>query len=268
MRLIGHLSDLHFGAEDPAVVAALERDLAAQAPHVIVVSGDLTQRARHAQFRAAAAFLARLPQPKVVVPGNHDVPLWDVLRRFARPLHRFRRHIERAEMPEHVDDEVAIVGVNTARSLTWSGGRISLAQIEQLRRRLCALPRGGLRVVVTHHEFVPAPGGTVGSQVGRAEHALRALEACEVDVLLAGHLHRGFTADSAAHYPAATRAILVVQVGTATSWRRRGEANAWNLLATDGDRLELEVRSYDGARFVAGPRAVWRRSTAGWSRQA
>src|SRR5215203_2252501 len=93
MRTIAHISDIHFGRTDPPVVEGLVKDLAGRHPSLLVMSGDFTQRARERQYRDAAAFMARLPGPQLVVPGNHDIPLYDVIRRFFFPLSRYRKHI-------------------------------------------------------------------------------------------------------------------------------------------------------------------------------
>src|SRR5437763_2204567 len=140
MRTIAHISDVHFATENPAVVEGLLSDLKTIGPHLVAVSGDLTQRALRSEFAAARAFLERIPFPHVIVPGNHDIPLYDVGRRFLRPLHRYRRFITADLSPSYHDDEIAAVGVNTARSATWKNGRISLAQISALRTLLCPLP--------------------------------------------------------------------------------------------------------------------------------
>ena len=108
-------------------------------PDLVVVSGDLTQRARIEQFKEARRFLDSLPSPQIVVPGNHDVPLYDVLSRFARPLARYRRYITEDLEPFYADDEIAVLGLNTARSLTIKGGRINEAQFARARGRLCPL---------------------------------------------------------------------------------------------------------------------------------
>src|SRR4051812_18248336 len=119
MRTIAHISDLHFGRVDPPVAEALVEDLRAVGPALVVVSGDFTQRARRDQFEAAAAFLKRLPMPQLVVPGNHDLPLYDVATRFVRPLRRYRRFISADMRPMFRDDELLVVGVNSARPLSW-----------------------------------------------------------------------------------------------------------------------------------------------------
>lgn len=249
MRTIAHVSDLHFGREDPRVVEAVLEDVAAGRPDLVVVSGDLTQRARRRQFQAARAFLDRFPAPVLVVPGNHDVPLFDLARRFLRPLARYRALVTADLDPLFHDDELAVLGVNTARSNVWKSGRLSHAQIDGIRARLSPLPPRVFKVLVTHHPFVPPPGTGAGRVVGRGLQALEVAEACGVDLLLAGHLHVGFSGDVRAHHLSIRRSILVVQAGTATSLRVRGEPNTYNLIIVDGPALSLAVRAWDGARF-------------------
>lgn len=265
MRIIAHLSDLHFGREDPRTVAALLSDLEALRPSVVAVSGDLTQRARPAQFRAARDFLDRIGAPLVVVPGNHDVPLWDVARRFLAPLGRYRGIVTPELAPVYVDDELHVVGVSTARSLTWKEGRISVEQIEALRRELCGAPGGArLRVVVAHHPFGTAHDRPAQRLVGRSGRALRALERCGLDLLLTGHLHR--LANGALEHPVErlARTVLAFHAGTATSVRMRGEPNSYNAIEVDGQRLVLTIRSLADGRFVALQRRVFERGDAGW----
>ena len=151
MRTVVQISDLHFGRIDPRLPGPLADTIRRIAPDVVVVSGDLTQRARRAQFREAAEYLATLPKPQIVIPGNHDVPLYDVARRFLAPLTRFRRYIADEAFPTYIDDEIAVVGVNTARSLTFKGGRINARQAAEIQRRFDGLPERVTRIVVTHH---------------------------------------------------------------------------------------------------------------------
>ena len=267
MRTLVHLSDLHFGRIDPAVLDPLAHAVAAARPDVVVVSGDLTQRARTEQFEAAAAFLARLPHPQIVVPGNHDVPLYDVARRFLAPLARFHRHVHADPFPEYLDDTLAVIGVNTARSLVFKGGRINRAQVAALASRFAALPPGRVRVVVSHHPFEEGPHATERDRVGRADMARRAFADCRVDLFLSGHLHR---THATAAEPLAEGGYtgLVVHAGTASSTRGRGEANAFNVLRTDGATLELATQAFDVrvGRFVAGAARAFRRDpAAGWA---
>jgi 3',5'-cyclic AMP phosphodiesterase CpdA len=260
MRTVVHVSDLHFGRVDPALLAPLRDAIAGLAPHRVVVSGDLTLRARRAQFADAAAFLATLPTPRIVVPGNHDVPLYDVARRFLAPLRRFRRYISDDEFPTYIDDEIAVVGVNTARSLTFKGGRINVAQVREIERRFHGLPEHVTRIVVTHHPFDVPDGGDDADLLGRAPMAMAAFAKAEVDVFLSGHLHRSNIATTAHRYRIAGFAALVVQAGTATSTRERDEVNAFNVLRIGDDGLVVQTWRWqaDAARFAAGDDMAYR----------
>ena len=253
MRTLVHLSDLHFGRVDPALLAPLREAVEALRPDAVVVSGDLTQRARRAQFAEAAAFLATLPTPRIVVPGNHDVPLYDVARRFLSPLRRFRRYISDDEFPTYVDEEIAVVGVNTARSLTFKGGRINVDQVREIERRFHGLPEHVTRIVVTHHPFDIPAGGDEADVLGRAPMAMAEFAKAEVDVFLSGHLHRSNIGTTAHRYRIAGFAALVVQAGTATSTRERDETNAFNVLRIGATDLTVETWRWEAASTRFAP---------------
>ncbi len=270
MKIIAHISDLHFGAERSDVADALRADLQALAPSptLVVISGDFTQRARRRQFAEAQAYLRTLPGPQLVVPGNHDVPLYDVLRRFLAPLTRYRRYIADELNPLFDDGELFVAGVNTARSLTWKSGRISVEQIEQLQARL-ARTTARYRVVVTHHPFIPPPVEDATAAridlVGRAARALVVLDAGGVDLLLSGHLHHSYAGDTRTQYPAARRAIIAAQAGTAISHRvRENDPNGYNLITMNGDEITIEVRAWTGATFRPLATSRYRRYAQGW----
>ena len=248
MRTLVHLSDLHFGRTDAAILRPLAARVAAIGPDVVVVSGDLTQRARAAEFRQARAFLDRLPTPQIVVPGNHDVPLYRVWERFLQPMRNYRRHIGRELEPAFVDGEIAVVGINTARSLTFKNGRINAAQVDALRRRLEALDPALVKVVVTHHPFDLPVRTERAELVGRAGMAITAFARCGVDLLLAGHFHTSRAGDTGDRYELPGYAALAVQAGTATSTRGRGEANAFNVLRLEPGRIAVERHEWDAAR--------------------
>jgi 3',5'-cyclic AMP phosphodiesterase CpdA len=267
MKTIAHLSDLHFGTEIPAVVEGVVADVNVLKPSLVVVSGDLTQRARGGQFTHARDFLALLPKPQLIVPGNHDVPLYDVTRRFLAPLHRYRRYINAEVDPVYEDDEMCIVGLNTARSFTWKNGRLSVEQIEAMGRRLA---QAGTRhkIVVTHHPFLPPPHDTGIALVGRAARAIPLLDEWNVDLLLAGHLHQGYAGDIRAHYPAARRGIIAAQAGTATSGRTRDEPNAYNWITLERHRITITVRAWNGRAFAPLGTITYMRNAQGWIRVA
>lgn len=266
MRVLAHISDLHFGRTDPAVVAGLVDDLIQTAPHLVVVSGDLTQRARAAQFMEARAFLDALGLPALVVPGNHDItPLHRPVRRFMRPFEAYQKFITADLAPMFLDEEVAVVGVNTALPHRISEGHISSRQLRQLSDQFSAVHPTRFKVVVTHHPFIPHPKGGYSPLVGRAGRALATLEACGVDLLLAGHLHHGFTGDVIAHHTSISRSILVVQASTSTSTRLRSDPNAYNHLTLGERGLELSVRAWDGRRFHEIRREIWCRDGGSWA---
>src|SRR4051812_27172878 len=153
MRTLVHISDLHFGRLDPRTVPPLREAIVASCPDILVVSGDLTQRARNKQFASARRFLDSLPVPRVVVPGNHDVLLYNLVARWLWPLAAYRRHIDDNVEPFYADGEIAVLGVNTARSFTFKNGRINQGQVLRGYARLDNCDSGLVRIVVTHHLF-------------------------------------------------------------------------------------------------------------------
>ncbi|MGJ9418790.1 metallophosphoesterase family protein [Massilia sp. CMS3.1] len=245
MRTIIHLSDLHFGRVDQALLGPLHDLIHSIAPDVVVVSGDLTQRARTEEFEEARAYLDTLPGPQIVVPGNHDISLYNVFRRFVRPLDRFKRYITDDLDPVFVDDEIAVVGVNTARSLTIKDGRVNKEQVQRIHAQLDGLAPHITRIVVTHHPFDLPTTFKEQDLVDRAPMAMEVFAECGVDVLLAGHMHVSHAASTASRYQIDAYAALVVQAGTATSTRGRGEVNSFNLLRVEHERLEVDRYGWD-----------------------
>jgi 3',5'-cyclic AMP phosphodiesterase CpdA len=269
MKKIVHLSDLHFGRVDEALLGPLEEAVVAAAPSLVVVSGDLTQRARTHEFEEARAFLDRLPTPQIVVPGNHDVPLWDVYSRFASPLEKFRRIITDDLEPFYEDEEMVVAGVNTARALTRKYGRVNEEQVARLRERLCTYKDEVVKVVVTHHPFDLPAGADEREIVGRAAMAMEALAACGVDLLLAGHMHIGQTGHTAERYKIRGHSALYVQAGTATSNRvRGGESNSFNLVRLKHPYIQVERRTWDAAArtFRPGLAETFTHTPDGWAR--
>lgn len=269
MRTLVHLSDLHFGRIEAGVLEPLRRKVMAVAPDLVVVSGDLTQRARARQFREARAFLDALPGPQIVVPGNHDVPLYNVVMRFTAPLRNFRRFVTADLQPAYVDDEIAVVGVNTARSLVFKGGRINGEQVERARSVLCSLPERVTKILVTHHPFdVPKDSAGSGQIVGRAGMALEQLGRCGADLLLSGHLHEAYVGRAAERFDIEGLSALVVQAGTATSSRTRESGNTFNILRLSPGRVEVERQVWREGDFRRDALDVYARANGHWQPEA
>jgi 3',5'-cyclic AMP phosphodiesterase CpdA len=265
MRTIVHLSDLHFGRTQEKVVEALIRAVRDIHPDLIALSGDLTQRARRREFEQARDFLRALPEPKIIVPGNHDVPLYNIYARFALRLESYRRYISADLEPYYVDDEIAVQGINTARSLTFKGGRVNERQVALLRRRLAPL-NNVTKFVVTHHPFDLPEHYPDHALVGRARMALPQLANSGIDIFLAGHLHVGVTEKMTFRFNIAGHSALVVQAGTAASSRTRGQANSFNVIRVR--RPCIVVERFDSAARETSFRHVaavsFQQTMSGW----
>ncbi|HEX9932308.1 MAG TPA: metallophosphoesterase [Allosphingosinicella sp.] len=256
MATIAHLSDVHFGAHDQKIVDATEAWLLAHRPDLVIISGDFTQRARVEQFQMASVWLNKLRADGfriLAVPGNHDVPLYDVARRFARPLARYKRYISNDLCPWYEDDRLAVLGINTARSLTIKDGRINREQMEIIRERFKDVPEHKTRILVTHHPLYAMPigeGGELSEAVGRHEDAVKAVCQAGVHIALAGHFHRTY-AEAAGKMVRNSGRALVVQAGTTTSVRlRNNELQSFNWIETHrNNEIDLQVVVWDGERF-------------------
>ncbi|MCL6678406.1 metallophosphoesterase [Sphingomonas sp. RG327] len=265
-RLI-HLSDLHFGAHDPRLVEGVERKVKEAAPDLVVISGDFTQRARTEQFQDACRFLERLRDAGhevLAVPGNHDVPLYDVFRRFLSPLTRYMRYIDDTLCPLQEIPGATVLGINTARSLTFKDGRISEEQMTFIRQTFDRTDPQATRILVTHHPlFALQVGEGMTPAVGRSELALDAIGDAGVDMLLAGHNHHA-SIHNARELVTRAGPSLVIQAGTATSTRVREQQQSFNRIDIDGPRVTVTVESWNGSDFVAKDAQPYERDVDHW----
>src|SRR3954464_12836836 len=266
MRVVVHLSDIHFGRVDLTTIGPLTEAIFRLSPHLIAVSGDLTQRARRTEFAAARKFLDQLTFPQLVVPGNHDVPLYNVFTRFFTPLARYRHAITDNLSPVYRDEEMIVVGVNTARSWTWGEGRINVGQVDELVGHLSGVPRDVIRIVVTHHPFDLPEGVQEERLLGRAEMAMKKLSAAGADLFLAGHLHISHIGHAAERYDIGDHSALVVQAGT-LSIRSRGEEPSFNVLHIHRPHVAIERLVWDAAAsdFSVSGRSEFVHTNVGWA---
>lgn len=270
MRRIAHLSDLHFGRTRQELLDPLVAAVNGLGADLVAISGDLTQRARNSQFAQARAFLDRIEAPILVVPGNHDVPLYNPMRRLVDPFRRYRRWIQADLAPIHRRDGLLVLGLNTVDRFAWQRGRIGEGAVARARRALGEAPavEGETRVVVAHHPFEQAPEADKAPMRGAAR-AMAALADCGVRLVLSGHLH-AWRAEPFLGPMRPGGAALLVQAGTGLSTRLRGEDNDFNLIAVEAGRVRIErhVARSDGSGFAAEPAVAFDLGPKGWIRHA
>ncbi len=270
MKTLVHISDLHFGRHNPGVLGPLAASVKRIKPHVLVVSGDLTHRGFKDQYRQAKQFLNRLPFPKIIVPGNHDLPYYNLPARFLDPLRNFSSYIADTAEPVLVTDEVAVVGINTTRPWALTGGgRITKKQLFRLHKVLTDISDDRVKIIVSHHPF-DQPKGQAPRSVRGARRAMRLLTAAGADVFLGGHMHISHISHDPARYRRIVdRSALVVQAGTSSSRHVVREPYCFNVLKVERDHIAIERHVWqpgsDG--FNAESPRQFRKSERGWIEQ-
>jgi len=243
-----HISDLHFGPPYvPVAGEALLRIAPTLNVDAVVASGDFTQRAKPEQFAEARAFLDRLDiEPIITVPGNHDIALWRVLERFARPRLLYQQHInEHLDQVWQLDGALVVALDSTSPRRSISNGRIHIDQLAFAERAFAEVRDDTVaRILVAHHHFAPAPDYERDQTMPKAKRALDRFVEMRVDLILGGHLHRAYIGNSLDIYPGANpnHGIIVVQCGTTTSRRGRGkerERNTFNLVNINGEVIHI-----------------------------
>jgi 3',5'-cyclic AMP phosphodiesterase CpdA len=234
MSCLLQISDPHFGTEQPDVLRALEQLAAALAPGVVVLSGDITQRATAAQFAAARAFADRLGRPVLAIPGNHDIPLFQLAARVFAPYGRYSRAFGDDLEPTFESREWLVATVNTTRWYRHEDGAVSAEQIERVARRLAQASPSQVRVVVTHQPVMVTRGQDLGNRLHGREQAVARWCAAGADLILGGHIHLPFVRPLHDAFPGCAPTAWAVQAGTATSTRvRAGHPNSVNVVRTD-----------------------------------
>lgn len=257
MSLLLHFSDTHFGTEQPAVVAALLALASERRPHALVFSGDITQRARREEFAAARRFCDQLGDlPLLVLPGNHDIPLWNLAARAFDPYGAYRSAFDTGLEPVVETSDLLVIGVNTTRRWLHKDGKVSQAQVKRVVGRLAAAKPGQLRIVVTHQPSEVARAKDVHDRLRGAEPALQAWSEAGADLVLGGHIHLPYAIDLQARAQPTARRTWCVQAGTAVSDRvRHGTHNSINLIHWDSQLAGSRSCTVERCDFdVAGGR--------------
>ncbi|MGJ7570507.1 metallophosphoesterase family protein [Variovorax sp. RB2P76] len=255
MSCLLQISDPHFGTERPDVLQALERLSLALAPGLVVLSGDITQRATAAQFAAARAFADRLGAPVLAIPGNHDIPLYQLAARVFAPYARYRKAFGDTLEPVFESPEWLVVAVNTTRWYRHEDGAVSAAQVERVAQRLEAAAPSQVRVVVTHQPVMVTRTQDLGNRLHGRERAVARWSAAGADLILGGHIHLPFVRPLHDAFSGCARTAWAVQAGTAISSRvRAGHPNSVNVVRTDiaGGKRACRVERWD---YVASDKA-------------
>lgn len=244
-----HLSDLHFGARDDAVIHdAIGVFVAQSRPDLIVATGDLTHRGRGAQHDQAAAFLRGLGAPVVAVPGNHDIP-YALPARLTQPWREFDRLWETTE-PVYSTDSVHVVGVNSVRPWRHQSGGVGDAQLARVAERLAAAPPGALKIVALHHQLIGAPWRTRKKPVARRNHVLAGFVDAGAELIVGGHIHQG-TVSERHEFEVLDHDGRGVVISIAPGLgrprpHRRGEACGCVMYHADDDSITVETSIWRG----------------------
>jgi 3',5'-cyclic AMP phosphodiesterase CpdA len=243
---IAHLSDTHFGGEDVAAIDAAVAAVAAFKPTLTAVTGDLTLNGLPREFRAARAWLGRLPKPLIVTPGNHDTPYWNLLLRALTPFDRYRKYIGAPQLVGYDGPGLAARCLNSARGaqprLDWSKGAIALEPL----RNIDWGPAATLKVFGCHHPLLDIAGAPVTGGVHRGEAAAAILAAADVDLILTGHVHVPF----ALALPGVTSPCYALGAGT-LSIRTRGTPPSFSTIVAQPEAFEVTALGWTGTGFGA-----------------
>lgn len=260
-----HISDIHFGREQPEVIEGWFKATAEIQPDVVIISGDVTQRATDEEYAAAKQFLDKLTWPYFVIPGNHDMSATDLPERFFKPWKKWQQFISPDIEPVLRADLYTLVGVNTARAaglyFDWSRGQISQNQIKTVQQQVRGTPENNLRVVVAHHPFWLPDHSEYRDVVEHRDIALEAFHFAGIDMILSGHVHVPYTQ--------ILNGVLVVHSGTTFSNRlKEGQANSFNLISGDASYLKVSFMNWNGTQFQIAELREFQHENGAWTQTA
>lgn len=267
--VILHLSDLHAGPPfNPEKARLVLEEAWRIKPTLVVLSGDFVQRAIfREQWMTIRAFINDLPQPTIAIMGNHDVPLYNIVDRFLRPNYYYQKYLSPNLEPVWSNADVVIAGVNTTRSFTKDGGKLTNEQLTRLEHTLAQYPDSLCKMVVMHHHPVMPPGET-RPVIKNAAAALQAFDRADVEMVLCGHTHASYIGNTLEFDPTLRQGTVIVQAGTATS--RRGRRwyrgkNAFNVIAIEDQRTVITQHLFleDAGRFLPVSQHRFPRRSAG-----
>jgi 3',5'-cyclic AMP phosphodiesterase CpdA len=251
MKTLIHLSDLHFGTEFPGVTDILINEIKNIRPDLLVISGDLTQRARHAQFAKAKKFLAALQQyPLVCVPGNHDISLYNPLERFLYPFAKYKKWIFKTLSSQWTDENLAVLGISSVTPYKPMSGYITTNELELIKGFFAKFPDHFIKIIVMHHNLIRSVRHEI---INDSEKIIEIFSNLEINLVLSGHIHQS-RVELLKHKR--TKNLYVVTAGTAIS-SRTIDPNSFNILKVDQEKFILTVQSYHEGQFVSGPSNVY-----------
>jgi len=264
MRKIVHISDLHFGTEDEKVLNSLIDDINNASPDLIAVSGDLTQRARTKEYLKAKSFLEHLNFPQIIIPGNHDIPLYNLLGRIRNPFKKFDTYFDR-ELREYNDDHLYVVGLNSVRNLRWKSGKLSSKQLEIGTAEFGESDKNIVRILVIHHNLFHISSRRDAVKLFKSKLLREWLMKNHIDLVLFGHDHKSmiepvlFDEDELVDF-------ILIQAGTATSKRTRGVPNSYNVITLDNLLMTVMVQTFNANRFETTSEAKFIKQSMGWEK--
>lgn len=244
MKII-HLSDLHFGTEIPQVVDALLMEIHATQPDLIIISGDLTQRATTNQFKVAQEFIKKLQVKKIIcVPGNHDITFYNLIERFLYPFHKYQQYIEKNLQTELKMNNLALLAINSATPFTAMNGYISPSQLREVDKFFSEQPTHFIKIVVMHHNLIHSEQHKI---INNAEKVLECFAKANVNLVLSGHLHHSYIEQP--NIDGLQQPMYLITAGTATSKRLGQQPNSFNLLLIEDSHIKITVKEYKDSKF-------------------